>query len=1211
MKFTSFQQRNLPLPGKSFVKSCAKRRKNLNQCFIATLGIFTFLFALLPGNAFGQCGFQTGEGCPGTDYNNYGFASTNNFQTLEYDNYISAFHSTLVRTYDGSFLVWGEGVASTGLQTVAGALIVPTAVTPANGFNYGANNKILKAALGSGTVNRVQAIILTQNGLYTWGYEGGVIDAGLTSNSAFQAIASGAGNNSIVNGNQWDLPGTIQPQQVKMLFATKATLALVTCDGQAWVLSQNATIRHGGTDARSWVRVSTASGTPLNNVVALRGVDRAMIALTYDTNTQTQELYTWGQATRTGTGGASDRNYASLMVKPGTGNIKMIGATQAVGATSSILNITYYILYTNGTLYSLGDNVHRQLGIFSTTNSNSWVQPTYTSGGAIMNNIKWISPSEHDGAGWAAVNVINNTGEIWNWGTDIGVMLGRSSTATSDEHDGTSDPAGKAVNPGRPADAMGVGGPYTSVETGGHTTMATRQCVSNFGYVGHAIRGSAGDKTSTEAFYRTFSYNTEGVQVCGATTAAVVTIEGGITATGNSYCGNMQPITLVGSPANGTFSFVGTPPAGVTLNPTTGMLNLNGATGKIKVSYQTTSGAPCNVALSTDIEFDIVACTYKKVSGAVWNDTDKDARLDAGESGLNPGSQLWANLIWIDAANGDKIVSSVKVNADGTYELPATFGPGNYRVEITNKSFGANTPASSINNATDRTLPGTWTYTGTNVNNGNVCTPPCSTPYTLTGITVASTDVAGYNFGIQLPPVTISGNVWHDTDGDAVKNGSEKPVSGKNADDNGGNSSVTGSNKWVNLVNAEGKVVQSVQLNKDGSYNFQGVTPNVSYKVILTTAQQTSGTDLTEASQIPGWKATGTNTKVAGTPTANPGNKTNVIDLGQVTAHVENANFAIQQQPEATSATYGLTSKPLSGDLILLNGSVGASSGSGTKVAPLVGTDPDGTDATPFFFVITSLPVTNGGTATGDAPVLFYNGIPVTQNDIINKTKFADPSLFSVGLNGKGYTRVSFGFKTVDAAGAESAPASYTLSWDSPLPVTLISFTAQAEAHGIVGLIWKTSQESNADRFLIERSSNAKIWNQIADKAAIGESNALAIYTANDENPLSGLNYYRLKMVDIDGTYSYSRVVSVKLTGNSPAVTAYPNPVTNILYLKDIAPESVRLISLTDSYGREIYRSSGVPERGIDITTFADGIYLIKTTMKDGSMTVKKIVINK
>lgn len=1208
MKFTSLSQWNHPLPGKPFAKLCTKRRRNLNQCFIATLGIFIFLFALLPGNTFGQCGFQTGEGCPGTDYNNYGFASTNNFQTLEYDNYISSFHSTLVRTYDGSFLIWGEGVASNGQQNASGALIVPTAVTPANGYTYGANNKILKAALGSATVNQVQAIILTQNGLYTWGYEGGVVHGDLTSSSAFQAIASGAGNNSIVNGNQWDLPGTIQPQQVKMIFATKATLALVTCDGQAWVLSQNQTIRHGASAAnaaRNWVQVSTASGTPLNNVVALRGVDRAMIALTYDTNTQTQELYTWGQATRTGTGGASDRSYASLMGKPGTGNIKMIGATQAVA------NITYYVLYTNGTLYSLGDNAHRQLGIFSTTSSNTWVQPTYTSVGTALNNIKWISPSEHDGAGWAAVNVINNTGEIWNWGTDIGVMLGRSSTPTSTEHDGTSDPAGKAVNPGRPADALGVGGPYTSVETGGHTTMATRQCVSNFGYVGHAIRGSAGDNKSTEAFYRVFSYNTEGVQVCGATTAAVVTIEGSITATGNSYCGNMQPITLVGSPANGTFSFVGTPPTGVILNATTGVLNLNGATGKVKVKYDVSGGAPCNVALSTDIEFDIVACTYNKVSGTVWNDADKDAVLDAGESGLNPGSQLWANLIWINAASGDKIVSSVKVNADGTYELPATLGPGNYRVEITNKSFGVNTPASSINNATDRTLPGTWAYTGTNVNNGNVCTLPCTTPYTLTGITVASTDLAGYNFGIQLPPVTISGNVWHDTDGNAVKNGSEKPVSGNIADNNGGNSSVTGSNKWVNLVNVDGKVVQSVQLSNNGTYAFQGVTPNASYKVILTNAQQTSGAGLTDASQIPGWKPTGTNTEVGGTPTAATGNQTNVIDLGLVTANVKNANFALQQQPVATSATYGLTSKPISGDLIPLNGSVGASSGSGAKVAPLVGTDPDGTDATPFFFVITSLPATNGGTATGDAPVLFYNGIPVTQNDITNKTKFADPSLFSIELNGKGYSGVSFGFKTVDAAGAESAPASYALSWDSALPVTLISFTAQAKEQGIIGLTWKTSQESNADRFLIERSSDAKIWNQIAEKAAIGESNALTIYTANDENPLSGINYYRLKMVDIDGTYSYSRAVSVKLTGNFPTVTAYPNPVTNILYLKDIAPESVRLISMTDSYGREIYRSSGVPERGIDITTFADGIYLIKTTMKDGSMTVKKIVINK
>jgi hypothetical protein len=85
------------------VKLSTTQKKNFLRVFWTPLGVLTILLAFSAGNLYGQCGFLTGEGCPGTDYNNYGFASTDNFQTLEYDNYVSSFHSTIVRTYDGSF----------------------------------------------------------------------------------------------------------------------------------------------------------------------------------------------------------------------------------------------------------------------------------------------------------------------------------------------------------------------------------------------------------------------------------------------------------------------------------------------------------------------------------------------------------------------------------------------------------------------------------------------------------------------------------------------------------------------------------------------------------------------------------------------------------------------------------------------------------------------------------------------------------------------------------------------------------------------------------------------------------------------------------------------------------------------------------------------------------------------------------------------------
>ena len=85
----------------------------------------------------------------------------------------------------------------------------------------------------------------------------------------------------------------------------------------------------------------------LDKVVAVRGTLNALMALTSD-----GEIYTWGIRTHLGDNtGRLARPYATLMVKPTGITPKMIGMTQ-----SSLTNVTYYLLGTNGQLYSLGDN---------------------------------------------------------------------------------------------------------------------------------------------------------------------------------------------------------------------------------------------------------------------------------------------------------------------------------------------------------------------------------------------------------------------------------------------------------------------------------------------------------------------------------------------------------------------------------------------------------------------------------------------------------------------------------------------------------------------------------------------------------------------------------------------------------------------------------------------------------------------------------------
>lgn len=89
-------------------------------------------------------------------------------KTIEYDNMVGVFHSSMAKEYDGTLKVWGQGVTQT-----SGNALTPIVVNPAN-FGTGANQlsgTILKFAGGS-NVNTQQFAVLTSNGLYIWGNAG-------------------------------------------------------------------------------------------------------------------------------------------------------------------------------------------------------------------------------------------------------------------------------------------------------------------------------------------------------------------------------------------------------------------------------------------------------------------------------------------------------------------------------------------------------------------------------------------------------------------------------------------------------------------------------------------------------------------------------------------------------------------------------------------------------------------------------------------------------------------------------------------------------------------------------------------------------------------------------------------------------------------------------------------------------------------------------
>lgn len=168
------------------------------------------------------------------------------------------------------------------------------------------------------------------------------------------------------------------------------------------------------------------------------------------------------------------------------------------------------------------------------------------------------------------------------------------------------------------------------------------------------------------------------------------------------------------------------------------------------------------------------------------------------------------------------------------------------------------------------------------------------------------------------------------------------------------------------------------------------------------------------------------------------------------------------------------------------------------------------------------------------------------------------------------------------------------------LPVTLVSFSASNTGEQNY-LAWKTSFESNSEGFDIERSWDGSNFEKIGFAAGSGNSNIGNDYSFIDRSPLFN-SYYRLKQLDLDGKFTYSRVISVK--SPDAEIVVYPNPAGNHFYLKNLKEKSA--IVIRNAEGKIISKQIAEPGKAIDTNNLKAGIYTITA-----SGTVEKIVINK
>ena len=182
---------------------------------------------------------------------------------------------------------------------------------------------------------------------------------------------------------------------------------------------------------------------------------------------------------------------------------------------------------------------------------------------------------------------------------------------------------------------------------------------------------------------------------------------------------------------------------------------------------------------------------------------------------------------------------------------------------------------------------------------------------------------------------------------------------------------------------------------------------------------------------------------------------------------------------------------------------------------------------------------------------------------------------------------------------------SLTAAQPSALPVSLIGFQVKRVENATV-LYWQTSEEKNSDHFEVQQSEDLRKWASLGVVNVAKESSQQKDYFFQDVAERFGTQYYRLKMVDVDGSFAYSTIQSIKL-GSSGLISAYPNPVIDKLQIG--SREALASVKVTDLTGRAYLElSKPRPGQEFSLKNYPAGAYLVKVETAAGNTQVIKII---
>jgi hypothetical protein len=201
------------------------------------------------------------------------------------------------------------------------------------------------------------------------------------------------------------------------------------------------------------------------------------------------------------------------------------------------------------------------------------------------------------------------------------------------------------------------------------------------------------------------------------------------------------------------------------------------------------------------------------------------------------------------------------------------------------------------------------------------------------------------------------------------------------------------------------------------------------------------------------------------------------------------------------------------------------------------------------------------------------------------------------------------------------APAQIRLDIDAglipvfqTLPITATKLFG-IYANGVSNLSWSTLTEVNFSHFEVETSVDGNNFNFIGRVNGAGNSNHKIDYSLIHRQPVIGNNYYRLKMFDRDGHYTYTNVVLLNVTVKGISIAGvYPNPFVDNIHIRVVSEKATSVnVSMFNNVGQLVYLQNTNVVPGVSIipinnlNKLAAGGYMLE--VKSGNETLKQKLI--